>query len=482
MKKKIGFVLTGLICTVNAYSQNLHWNSDYLTISNIHSNGYTLKNSSDNTVKIKLYHYRTPSSEYIIYSQSSVNIKYPNIREFSRGVFDGFSVRVVYDLECYSRDLDRINAIAKQRIANAQSDSFFRSLLQIAGTAIQTFGGGGWKIVGRIAVGIAGALEIYDDVQKYGLSEALIMRIKNGVINSAIDAAVKNKYANTIVKSLYVLYDYKQSRNVDLKDLEELSISLAVCVSNEALFTYRINYDRDIKPVVDYDGDEITNLNDLCPNSFGIAKYGGCSRAEYRALRRKELRKVIKPVWLDIGYHYSMMGNAVSGNNFETKLSHHDLYAGLTFPILRHKYSNKVYGAFGLDVSYKYGAAVNSSFPDMFEMTAQDSETDRIMIKEQSAAAGISYNLVFRSSGGRNTILQSRLGAIAWSNIVKDIYMDVYNKEPKYYADLNVRFFRVLFAGVRYQHNPNYTFVFHDNMLSYPKESMCYYAGLTFRF
>jgi hypothetical protein len=477
-KRQLAFVLAGLLYVLVAYSQNLQWNREYLTISDIHSNGYRLNNASDNTIKIKLFHYYRLDREYIIAPHSGINIVYPSVREFSRAEFTGFSLQIFYDLECYSKDLEQLNAIAGQRISSAQAKNDFKSFLRIAGGIAQTFGKGNWQVAGNVVTAIVDMWDIYDDAQENGLSEAIIQRIQNGLISGAIDAAVKNRYANTAVKSLQVLYDYKQKNRVNLTDLENLAVSLAVCVSNNSLFNYTIDYDALIRPVVDYDGDGITNRNDDCPRSYGLAKYRGCPKEEYRAKRRKEMKNAIRNVWIDFGYSYSNPGTAVFDNydHIETELYRHAIYSNLTVPFLRHKYMDGRYGAFGLDVSYTCGVTESSEL----EFTATDRRTDletgfytdRIKIKEQSVSAGLSYNFVFR-----RTVLQPKFGIIAWSDKTPAIY-----KQKRYYADLTLRFANALFLGAKYQQNPDFTFAFQDQLLSFPAKSWYYYGGFSIRF
>jgi hypothetical protein len=403
---------------------------------------------------------------------------YPSIREFSRAEFTGFSLQIFYDLECYSRDLERINAIAGQRISGARAQEDFKSFLRIAGGIAQTFGKGSWQVAGTVVTAIVDIWDIYDDAQEYGLSEAIIQRIRSGLMSSAIDAVVKNRYANTVVRSLQVLYDYKQKNRVRLTDLENLAVSLAVCVSNNSLFNYTIDYDALIKPVVDYDGDGVTNYYDDCPRSYGPAKYRGCPKAEYRAKRRREIKNAVPNAWIDFGYSYSEPGTVVVGNdaNFETGLYQHAFYSNLTVPFLKHKYMDGRYGAFGLDVSYNYGVTKTGKLEftamDRHTDLTADSYTDRIKIKEQSVSAGLSYNFIFR-----HTVLRPKFGVIVWSDRETDIY-----KQKRYYADLTLRFANTLFLGVKYRHNPDFTFEFQDKALSFPAKSWYYYGGFSISF
>jgi hypothetical protein len=181
MKRKLAFVLAGLLYVLSAYSQNLQWNREYLTISDIHSNGYRLNNASDNTVKIKLYHYNRLDREYIVAPRSGVHIVYPSIREFSRAEFTGFSLQIFYDLECYSRDLERINAIAGQRISSAQAKNDFKSFLRIVGGIAQTFGKGNWQAAGTVATAIIDMWDIYDDAGITMAASLLAFEKLNGI-------------------------------------------------------------------------------------------------------------------------------------------------------------------------------------------------------------------------------------------------------------------------------------------------------------
>ena len=460
-------LIVAMFFNLSLYSQKMYWDKKSLTISKILYNGYTLNNESDNTIKIKIYNGFVQDKEFIIPPQGNCAITYSNYLD--RYTFSNYSVHVFYDLECYNYDLEKINKIARQRISNAELKIFFKSLLRIVGLAEHSKNENMHEI-GKISNNIAEVLDIYDEYNKNGFSKNTAFKIIN-----ILGIEKKSKWEK-IADNLMSLYEYNVgSTNVNLKDLEMLAIELAAYVSDNSIFNYSIDYETQIRPVIDYDGDDVPNIYDECPNQYGLSKYNGCTKEYYKEKRKKQINTAVKHVWLDLGYTGKKIGE-LQLKEITSDVHSHAFYANIMVPFIKHKYSNKVFGAFGIDVDFKAGSAQSKTI----KFTTSDTKTgdvlnsyeEKLKIKEQSVSTGLSYNLFFS-----HAMLQSKIGIVPYSNQITDAY-----KENLYYAALTVRFYNTLFFGARYQKLPDLTYPFHDYTFTYPNEQIYYYIGLTVAF
>lgn len=359
----------------DSYSQELQWNRSYLTLDNVRSNSYTLYNSSDNTIKVKLFNQGRFDNQFLIPAKGSLEIYYPSIKEFNKFSFDEFELKVYYDIECYSYDLKRINAEAERRIRNEQVRKNFKSFLRIGaiGLAQLSEEGSDWQKAGELGNMALDIYDTYNSVKNDGLTYGTLNYMKGEFKNKLIDETVKNKYLNTTIKSLDALYENVTSEiEVDLSDLERGAIDCSFFISDDPYSVYSIDYERSIRPIVDLDNDGITNKYDECPRLKGDIMYNGCTKVIYvqrkkaAKKRRKTIRvarqkAIIKKYTLELGYHRTEFNNTHFSILNESGQLKHDLgiYYKIEFPV----YPFYLYGQY-FQSDYKIVDVDNWPFED----------------------------------------------------------------------------------------------------------------------
>ena len=479
MKIRITLFCIFCIC-MSTYSQELYWNKDNLKISNIHYNGYTLTNSSDNTIKVKIYRNNFLEAEKILLPKVETQIDHE--WEFNRFEFVNYYIRIYYDLECYNSDLLYINSIANQRISNAKMKENITTIFRLGAIVAENFGNESWQKAGKITNYILDFSDALDNYNQNGLSSEFRMYLEEKLVKSKIANDIKNRYINSIVRSVDVLYDYSvKNINVDLKDLENRVVMLSGCISDDYIISYNVDYDYSIRPFIDYDDDGVLNKYDECPNDFGDPKYNGCTQEYYKIKKRKQIYNAVPIYWLDIGYGWSEIRKIKDDSDFETDLKYSAFYSNLTFPFFKHKYSNHIFGTFGININYNYGTYKT----DKIKITTTDNSgnvvkesVDSVKIKEHSFAVGVSYNLIFKTGQTSHILLQPTCEIKAYSNQQKNIF-----EQQKLYAGLKIyyqiRFVGGIFVGVKYQSNSISEIDFHSNKLFSPQKSYYYYVGFS---
>lgn len=502
-----------LFFSVSGISQTLQWNSNYLTIGDVSKNAFTIFNSSDNSIKLKMRYSANYRSEVIIEPKSSKTFNfYPYINEFSGESVSQISSSAYYDLDCYQRDMVLINRLAEERIRKANAVNNFKALLRIIGTTAQASDDPKWKNTGSGINAGVDFFETFESIQKNGLTQTIIDKIedklKGDPVDMAIDATLKNIYLNTIAKNLKILYDYsKNNVSVDLSDLQTYAYILSFFVSNNSLSNYNIDYYRTIRDVVDPDHDDITNIYDDCPNSFGYAKYKGCTK-EYlkqkkKSIRQSKKRKDFYSFYFDVMYSYSPLGLLEKDtSSYSRHLINKAFYTNISIPVLQHNIG-KSKGCIMLDVNGRLGNTINK------DVTINDNNTGEKKLNlfdDWTAYAGLSYAFMFNRHSKTSFIINPKAGRIIYSKIEtkglnygnepvkKDAF--ILSKNSSMYADL---MFRIVFRdnnhyginfGAKYYKNPainkntayNYSWLHNGKDFSYPKNSLMFYGGLSLVF
>jgi len=476
------------IQSINAFSNNpntkiLDDNDkiNKLSFSKINELSYTIDNTFKKTVKIKIFDSLSKDRTFVVLPDKSITIFYQN-HLLSRNLINSTIISVYYDLECYNKDLQIINDLAAQRLKDEQSRQELNMYLRMAGDWLKTLDSKIMKGVGKTFVGIADFSDILHAYENGGFSPELIKTIIEGLYNVYKD---ENKAVEAIDNNLKALYKYRNSAlEINTKDLEDAVFYLYQSIGETLVDNYKMNYSETIAPVIDFDDDEILNLYDMCPRIAGYEKYHGCTKKDYKEIMRKDRNKIIKFFWMDLGFSYSSYGKVtLYPSDFKTKLEKSTFYLNTTVPILKHKYSNKYYGAFGIEANYLVGNLVTPKVKitttDTKTGKVKDEVTDRLKVIDHSIYAGLSYNFVIRSNNG-GTMIQPEFGTLLYSSQIDNAY-----KLNKYYAGLTLRFDVSnggWFFGAKYQQNPNYSMDFYSYSFILPNHNWNYYLGLYFRF
>jgi len=275
-----------LLLGLPLHSQSSSWNHRYLSINNIKDKSFSLRNDSDHTIKIKIFKYGESFKETVVGAGGYAYYTFP-VSQFSATYLARFKVEVHYDEDCYEKDLRKLRSIANARKAAADrkqaSQAGWRLLFGLAETAKE---GSFWNNVGKFGNGAMDVGNIIQDIQDHGWANASLNALEGLARDKMIELAVPKHREQVVVKTLANLYDVTaDATSYRTEDLEYNATVLMSLLRPDAHYTYGIDYDKTIQPVIDPDRDGITNSRDKCPNLFGEAKYQGCTR---KALRDKK--------------------------------------------------------------------------------------------------------------------------------------------------------------------------------------------------
>jgi len=452
-----------------------------LYFSNINDNSYTIDNTFNKTVKFKISDPICGERIFFVLPKKSLTISYKSL-PLSRYIINSTFISVYYDLECYNNDLKILNDVASQRLRDEQIRQFVNTLLRIAGDRLKTSDNEKMRNIGKGLKGLADYSDIKKEYDKGGLSPEFQKKLIKSLSNIFSD---QNSKIEAISNYLQTLHDYANSSlEIKTKDLEDAAFFLCHSIGETEVNNFNMNYSAIIAPVIDYDVDDILNSNDDCPRIMGLAKYNGCTKEIYKAKKRKERNSIVKSFWIDFGYSYSNYGKInFHPGDFQTKLTKNAFYLNTTVPVFKHKFSNNLFGAFGIEANYLVGNIIT---PDI-KITKTNTETgkvndeitDKLKIKEHSIFAGLSYNLLIKTKGGA-TIFQPEFGTLLYSSQIDKAY-----NISKYYVGLTMRLDYSIggwFFGVKYQQNQTYSINFHNYSFFLPDHNLNYYLGLYYRF
>lgn len=245
-----------------------------------------MRNDSDHTIKIKVFNHGQRFKETVVGAGGYAYYTFP-ITQFSASYLAGFKVEVHYDEDCYEKDLRKLRGIASARKSAAErkqaSQAGWRLFFGLAETAEE---GSFWNNFGKFGNGVMDVNNIIQDIQDNGWGDASLNVLEGLARDKMIELAVPKHREQAVVKTLANLYDVTADASTyRTEDLEYNATALMSLLRPEAHYTYGINYEKTIEPVIDPDKDGITNSRDKCPNLFGEAKYEGCTR---KALRDKK--------------------------------------------------------------------------------------------------------------------------------------------------------------------------------------------------
>lgn len=494
----------------HAISQDFQWNSKDLSISNIGDNSFTLTNNIRNTIKIKFYKNDQLLNTYLIRPLSELPLTYPNIDVFSKTVFSNYYFTILYDEDCYIKDLEYLQEVKRQRINDARNrrDNEFagRTLLNLCenymkeGSFFQKLCAGSNKI-------IEGA-DFYKDYRENGLDMALQNKIEGYIKTKALDR-IDNNDIKTIITTLESFYStYSKELNANTRDLDQLAITLLNYVSNKSYSTYTIDYEKTIRPIVDRDEDGIANKYDDCPNLPGTSKYNGCTKG-YVKDRRKEARKTrrsrdFKNFFFDINYSYADLGMLQDDTAYSKRLRNSGVYLNASLPFLQHNIG-KSKGCFMLDINNIFG---NTIIKDSTININNTGDKKINLFDAFTTYAGLSYAFMFNRKSNTSFSFSPKVGKIIYSS-VKTKNLELQNgkierdaflieKNNSMYYEVQFRFFKKsplnptyeglgFNFGAKYFTNPkitpnarhNYNWTIENRKFKYPECSIMFYAGVS---
>lgn len=283
-----------------SYSQEIYWNSNLFPINEIHSNGFSLFNKSKQTVK-----FTVGSSTYLIEPNSKKSIYFPGISEFNRNNINLTPVKIIYDDDCFSNDLDLINEEINDRRFNKFAGNVLKELAYegfkyMVKDLKENSNDDGWIPVKTLATKVDKAIELKErkenvkeiiemgnHISEYGFDNRSKMYLLKLIKDKSVES-INNENLNHINKGIDIYFNASSDLEVDTRDLDYRIYLLSNLISKYPKLTYPINYDLQIKPYVDYDNDEITNKYDsICPRSSGQlwngyeSKWNGCPKSYF---------------------------------------------------------------------------------------------------------------------------------------------------------------------------------------------------------